>query len=62
MNTNHNESSRMASNVGNGSRMKHKIVFLGDSHAGKTSIIERFLYDVFDEKPHVTFILYTKIV
>jgi GTPase SAR1 family protein len=51
----------MQSNIGN-NRMKHKIVFLGDSHAGKTSIIERFLYDVFDEKPHVKFNFYTKIV
>lgn len=48
-----NESSRMTSNFSNTSRVKHKIIFLGDQHVGKTCIIERFMYDVFDEKPHV---------
>ncbi|KAJ9444313.1 Ras-related protein Rab6 [Diplonema papillatum] len=27
---------------------KHKVVFLGDSYAGKTSLINRFMYDTFD--------------
>ncbi|KAL4463778.1 hypothetical protein ABPG72_022832 [Tetrahymena utriculariae] len=48
-----NDSSRMTSNFSNTSRVKHKIIFLGDQHVGKTCIIERFMYDVFDEKPHV---------
>ena len=49
-----NESSRMTSNVSNAtSRVKHKIIFLGDQHVGKTCIIERFMYDVFDDKSHV---------
>ena len=48
-----NESSRMTSNFSNTSRVKHKIIFLGDQHVGKTCIIERFMYDVFDEKSHV---------
>ncbi|KAL4426430.1 hypothetical protein ABPG74_004447 [Tetrahymena malaccensis] len=49
-----NDSSRMTSNFSNTSRVKHKIIFLGDQHVGKTCIIERFMYDVFDEKPHPT--------
>ena len=48
-----NESSRMTSNYNNPNRVKHKIIFLGDQHVGKTCIIERFIYDVFDEKSHV---------
>jgi Ras-related protein Rab-6A len=35
------------------SRVKHKIVFLGNQFVGKTSIIERFIYNVFDEKTQV---------
>ncbi|EGR27462.1 Ras family protein, putative [Ichthyophthirius multifiliis] len=48
------DSSRMTSNLSSVSRVKHKIIFLGDQHVGKTCIIERFMYDVFDEKPHPT--------
>ncbi|EGR29885.1 Ras family protein, putative [Ichthyophthirius multifiliis] len=44
----------MDSNSQNNSRIKHKIIFLGDQHVGKTCIIERFMYDVFDEKSHPT--------
>lgn len=43
----------MTSNFSNTSRYKHKIIFLGDQHTGKTCIIERFMYDVFNEKLHV---------
>ena len=35
--------------------MKHKLVFLGDQSVGKTSIINRYIYDMFDEKDHVYF-------
>ena len=34
-------------------RVKHKIVFLGNQSVGKTSIIERYIYDAFDEKSNV---------
>ena len=30
-------------------RIKHKIVFLGNQFVGKTSIIERYIYNVFDD-------------
>lgn len=45
-----NESSRVTSTFNTTSRVKHKIIFLGDQHVGKTCIIERFMYDVFSEK------------
>lgn len=32
---------------------KYKIVFLGDQSVGKTSIINRFIFDTFDGKDHV---------
>ena len=32
---------------------KHKMVFLGDQSVGKTSIINRYIFDVFDEKSTV---------
>ena len=32
---------------------KYKLVFLGDQSTGKTSIINRFIYDTFDGKDHV---------
>jgi Ras-related protein Rab-6A len=32
---------------------KYKIVFLGDQSVGKTSIINRFIFDIFDGKNHV---------
>jgi len=34
---------------------KHKLVFLGDQSVGKTSIINRFIFDIFDEKDHVIY-------
>lgn len=34
--------------------IKYKIVFLGDMSVGKTSIIERFIHGVFDEKSQHT--------
>eukprot|EP01065_Artemidia_motanka_P039389 TRINITY_DN4827_c0_g1_i1.p1 TRINITY_DN4827_c0_g1~~TRINITY_DN4827_c0_g1_i1.p1 ORF type:complete len:247 (+),score=56.65 TRINITY_DN4827_c0_g1_i1:59-742(+) len=33
---------------------KHKLVFLGDTHVGKTSIITRFMYDTFDRQYQAT--------
>jgi len=33
---------------------KYKFVFLGDQSVGKTSIINRFIYDTFDGKDHPT--------
>jgi Ras-related protein Rab-6A len=32
---------------------KHKLVFLGDQGVGKTSIINRFIFDSFDDKTAV---------
>ena len=34
--------------------IKYKIVFLGDMSVGKTSIIERFIHDFFDDKSQHT--------
>lgn len=36
---------------------KYKLVFLGDQSVGKTSIINRFMFDTFDGKDHVHYIL-----
>ena len=38
----------MAEQVSGGTPAKYKIVFLGDQSTGKTSIINRFMYDTFD--------------
>ena len=35
--------------------LKYKIVFLGDQAVGKSSIINRFIYDIFDGNDHVTY-------
>merc|ERR1719318_1246005 len=35
-------------------RMKYKLVFVGDSSVGKTSIISRFMYDHFDSNYDAT--------
>ena len=32
---------------------KYKIVFLGDQYVGKTSLINRFMYETFDENYQV---------
>jgi len=32
--------------------LKYKIVFLGDQAVGKSSIINRFIYDIFDGNEH----------
>ncbi len=32
---------------------KYKVVLLGDQSVGKTSIINRFIFDTFDGKDHV---------
>jgi len=32
---------------------KYKLVFLGDQSVGKTSIINRFIFDTFEGKDHV---------
>jgi len=37
----------MASNSNSGPMQKFKIVFLGDQSVGKTSIINRFIFDNF---------------
>jgi GTPase SAR1 family protein len=34
--------------------LKYKIVFLGDQAVGKSSIINRFIYDIFDGNEHVS--------
>ena len=39
----------LTSETSNASASKFKIVFLGDQSVGKTSIIQRFIYDAFDE-------------
>ena len=36
------------------SKLKYKVVFLGDQSVGKTSIIHRFIYDSFDENYQAT--------
>lgn len=35
--------------------LKYKIVFLGDQAVGKSSIINRFIYDIFDGNEHVKY-------
>lgn len=40
--------------------LKYKIVFLGDQAVGKSSIINRFIYDIFDGNEHVTIFLLTR--
>lgn len=37
--------------------LKYKIVFLGDQAVGKSSIINRFIYDIFDGNEHVSYLL-----
>ena len=41
---------------------KYKLVFLGDLSVGKTSIINRFMFDTFDGKEHVKFIYILRII
>jgi GTPase SAR1 family protein len=38
--------------------LKYKIVFLGDQAVGKSSIINRFIYDIFDGNEHVVNFLF----
>jgi len=40
---------------------KYKIVLLGDQSVGKTSIINRFIFDTFDGKDHVLLNLHSSI-
>jgi len=40
--------------------LKYKIVFLGDQAVGKSSIINRFIYDIFDGNEHVIFRFYSR--
>ena len=35
---------------------KYKLVFLGDQSVGKTSVINRFIFDTFEGKDHVNFL------
>lgn len=35
--------------------IKHKIVLLGDQAVGKSSIINRYIYNLFEECEHVHF-------
>ena len=37
---------------------KYKLVFLGDQSVGKTSIINRFIFDTFDGKDHVNIYIF----
>lgn len=36
---------------------KIKVVFLGDQSVGKTSLLNRFVYDTFDAQTHVNYFL-----
>ena len=36
---------------------KYKLVFLGDQSVGKTSIINRFIFDTFDGRDHVAILM-----
>jgi GTPase SAR1 family protein len=41
--------------------LKYKIVFLGDQAVGKSSIINRFIYDLFESTEHVVQILFRNL-
>ena len=51
----------MAESIGSGTPAKYKIVFLGDQSVGKTSIINRFMYDTFDPNYQVSSLLFTRL-
>lgn len=40
--------------------IKYKIVFLGDEGVGKSSIINRYIYDLFDDDHYVQLVLFKK--
>lgn len=42
--------------------LKYKIVFLGDQAVGKSSIINRFIYDLFDSTEHVVQTLFRDLL
>ena len=39
----------------NNLKARHKFVFLGDANSGKTSLINRFVYDVYDSSYQVNY-------
>jgi GTPase SAR1 family protein len=40
-----------------GGKIKYKIVLLGDQHVGKSSIIDRFINDKFEESYNVRYLV-----
>ena len=48
-----NQPQDLASNI----QAKYKVVFLGDTFVGKTCLIQRFMYDTFNENYEVIFII-----
>jgi GTPase SAR1 family protein len=45
-----------------GGRTKYKIIFLGDQSVGKSSIIERYIKDKFDDGVNVHFFEYSQLL
>lgn len=51
--TSHTFIDSQAANTNFNVAQKYKVVLLGDQSVGKTSIINRFIFDTFDGKDHV---------
>ena len=49
-----NTSHLSMSNISPPTLLKYKIVLVGDQAVGKSSIINRFIYDIFDVQDHVS--------